>query len=141
MDFPFSVVVQSEIETNSIAGDFSKYLNAGDVVLLNGELGAGKTFFVKSVCSNFGIQNVSSPSFAIVNEYNGTKKIYHFDFYRIKREQELFDIGFREYLSDEAIVFIEWADLFPEILPHKYWIVNLEFESEVVRKINIKKNE
>lgn len=141
MDFPFSAVVQNESETNLIAEDFSKYLQVGDIVFLNGELGAGKTFFVKSVCSNFGIQNVSSPSFAIVNEYSGTKKIFHFDFYRIKREQELFDIGFREYLSDEAIVFIEWADLFPEILPHKHWFVNFEFESETVRKINIKKNE
>jgi len=139
MVLPFLHEVHSENETVEIAKTFAKILNYGDVVLLNGDLGVGKTFFVKAVCSEYGISNVSSPSFAIVNEYNGSKKVNHFDFYRIRKARELLDIGFTDYLNDETITFIEWADLYPEVLPHKYYKVELEFANETSRKISITK--
>ena len=141
MDFPVSFQVSDEEETIKIADEFSRILHDGDVVTLNGNLGAGKTFFVKSVCRNYGIENSSSPSFAIVNQYDGKKKIYHFDFYRIKKENELFDLGFEDYINDlDAICFIEWSDMFPEILPKRRYDISLQLNNNNIREIKITKN-
>lgn len=138
MEFPFEAKLLSETDTIVAAKNFSSYLTPGDVVLLNGNLGAGKTFFVKYVCREYAIENVSSPSFAIVNEYINSNKIYHFDFYRIQKETELYDIGIEEYLGDkEAIVFIEWAQLWEEILHRKSYIVNIELNGIDERIIRI----
>ena len=140
MDFPYSVVSGSESDTAETARQFAAYLQIGDVVLMNGDLGAGKTFFVKAVCAEFGIKNVSSPSFAIVNEYSGSKNVNHLDFYRIQQPKELIDIGFKDYLNDETITFIEWADMFPEVLPLKYFRIDIEFVNETSRKLTIIRN-
>ena len=120
MVFPFIYKVYSEQETEKLAAEFSSLLNPGDLIILNGNLGTGKTFFIKSLLKSFNISGVSSPTFALVNEYIGDMKFYHFDFYRIGIIKELYDIGFDEYMKDEeAIKFIEWGNLFPLILPHK----------------------
>lgn len=140
MEFPFEYISKSEADTIKFAEIFSSILHSGDVVALNGDLGTGKTFVVKSVAAQFGVKNSSSPSFAIVNEYRGDKKIYHFDFYRIKNIIELYDIGFEDYLNDDAIVFIEWADSFPQLIPHKSYNLNIEFINQTGRKIVITKN-
>jgi tRNA threonylcarbamoyladenosine biosynthesis protein TsaE len=114
------VLVNSEEETKKIARDYASGLTAGDAVILNGNLGSGKTFFIREACRYFDVSTVSSPTFALVNEYTGRLKIYHFDFYRINRIVELYDIGFEDYIMDtDAIIFIEWGNLFPEILPAK----------------------
>lgn len=137
---PFSRIIESESETEEIAAGFSEMISEGDLVLLNGDLGSGKTFFVKCLCSNYGIQNVTSPSFAIVNEYSGLKKIFHFDFYRIKKLNELYDIGIEDYLKDDkAIALIEWAELWNEIIPNKHYEVRIEMFNEQKRKISITK--
>lgn len=137
---PFSRIVESESETEEIAVMFSEMISEGDLVLLNGDLGSGKTFFVKCLSANYGIQNVTSPSFAIVNEYSGLKKIFHFDFYRIKKLNELYDIGIEDYLNDDkAIVLIEWAELWKGIIPHEHYEVRIELLNEQKRKISITK--
>lgn len=141
MEFPYKIIVTSEVETMNLAEEFSRIISTGDVIALNGELGAGKTFFVKSLCSNFNINNVSSPSFAIVNEYSGMYKIYHFDFYRIKKSIELYDIGFEDYINDDAIIFIEWAEMMEEILPDRRYEIKFELLCERKREITIIKNE
>lgn len=141
MNLPFSAEVISENESEKIAEEFSKILDDGDIVLLNGELGTGKTFFVKSVCSNYKINNVSSPSFALVNEYIGSKQIFHFDFYRIKKSEELYDLGIEDYFSNEHITFIEWAELFADVIPEKYYQINLSFIDNQKRGIQISKHE
>ena len=75
-------------------------------------------------------QDVNSPSFSIVNEYSGNNKVYHFDFYRLKKIEELYDIGFEEYLNDEdAIIFIEWGNLMNEALPRNYLEILIETNS------------
>jgi len=90
----------------------------GDRIVLNGDLGAGKTFFIKSALTSIGISNVNSPSFAIVNEYANKYHICHFDFYRLKNSAELFDIGWQDYVNDdESIIFIEWGNRLPSVLP------------------------
>jgi tRNA threonylcarbamoyladenosine biosynthesis protein TsaE len=115
-----SVMVSSEEETIQLAREYASGLKAGDVVVLNGNLGSGKTFFIREASGFFDVISVSSPTFALVNVYEGRIKIYHFDFFRINKIEELYDIGFEDYLNDEdAIIFIEWGDLFPEILPDK----------------------
>ena len=140
MDFPFQKIVSTEKETEEIATLFSKTLKGGEVVALIGELGTGKTFFVKKTLANFGITWVNSPSFAIVNEYKNTFNFYHIDFYRLKNIKELFDIGFDDYMNDKnSIIFIEWGNLFPQALPAKRVEINFKLNLDNYREITIKK--
>ena len=94
-------------------------LKAGDVLALAGELGAGKTQFVKGVAAGLGHgDSVTSPTFTLIHEYIGGRlALYHFDFYRADEANEIAGIGFDDYLADEAVLAIEWADKFPELLP------------------------
>jgi tRNA threonylcarbamoyladenosine biosynthesis protein TsaE len=118
--FPSIHKVFSEDDTEKLAIEFSYLIRPGQVIILNGNLGTGKTFFIKSVLKAFNVNGVSSPTFALVNEYTGKIKFYHFDFYRIEMVKELYDIGFDEYLNDdESVKFIEWGNLFPIVLPHE----------------------
>ena len=138
MILPFSTIVNSEEETVQLATTFAAILKAADIVALTGDLGTGKTFFVKSVLKYFGIEEVTSPTFAIVNTYSGDVQINHFDFYRIKKVVELYDIGFEEYLSDSsAITFIEWAEMFEEILPKNIYRIDLKYIGKSKREITI----
>lgn len=142
MDFPFQTILNSEDDTTKAAKEFSKILAYGDVVALNGDLGTGKTFFVKAACKEYEIENVNSPTFAIVYEYTGKRKVYHFDFYRIKKIEELYDIGIEDYFNDdEAITFIEWAELMNEVLPKKLYSVSLKLLDENKRELEIIKYE
>ena len=142
MELPFSREINSEAETITVAEELAKILKNGEIVTLKGNLGAGKTFFTKHLCKNFNINNVSSPSFAIVNEYLGERKVYHFDFYRLEKIEELYDIGFDEYLADKtANVIIEWADLMPEIIPREIIEIEISEVNEKIRKIEIKRHE
>jgi tRNA threonylcarbamoyladenosine biosynthesis protein TsaE len=130
----------NEIETFNLGKEFSKSLQEGDVVALIGELGSGKTIFVKGVCSGFGVTEVPlSPTFSLINEYHGDLTVYHFDFYRIKSIQELYDIGYEDYFFGKDICLIEWANLVEEALPKKYVEVVIEnVETENHRDITIK---
>ena len=95
---------------------------------ITGGSGSGKTFFIKKILEKNLINNSNSPTFAIVNEYEGEHKFYHFDFYRINIEAELHDIGIEDYFSDmESIIFIEWGNLFPNMLPKKRIEINISY--------------
>lgn len=142
MEYPFTRKVQFEEETIQLASVFADTLLPGDVVVLNGNLGTGKTFFVKKVLKKFNFDNVNSPTFAIVNEYKNKKIFYHFDFYRLEKQEELFDIGFFDYLNDtDAIVFIEWGNLQPDILPSNRIEININMFDDNVREFNFIKYE
>jgi len=120
VELPFVKTVNDEMGTEDLAINFAKELQNGQVIILNGNLGSGKTFFIKKVMQQFGVNYVNSPSFAIVNEYDGKIKAHHFDFYRLKNIDELYDIGWQDYLNDaEAVIFIEWGNLINEALPKK----------------------
>jgi tRNA threonylcarbamoyladenosine biosynthesis protein TsaE len=126
MFFPYSRVSKSEEETKLIAYEFAEHISSGMIIILNGDLGAGKTFFIKKILEKFNITNANSPTFAIVNEYYGDKKFYHFDFYRINNVRELIDIGTEDYFSElESISLIEWGNMFPEILPENRIEINI----------------
>lgn len=137
MSFPYLRKSKSEDDTISIANEFADKLKSGMIIILNGELGAGKTFFIKQVLRKFNVTNTNSPTFAIVNEYSGEKIFYHFDFYRINKESELHDIGIEDYFNDEqSIIFIEWGNLFPDVLPKKRIEINISYIDEHQREFN-----
>ena len=141
MILPYKQNLYSLEDSKKLAAELSNLFNLNDVVVLNGDLGSGKTTLIKMICSRFNISDVSSPSFSIVNEYTGSIKVYHFDFYRLKKVEELYDIGFEDYLNDEeAIIFIEWGSLMQEILPKNHFEIELNQSSENQRIVKIIKN-
>jgi tRNA threonylcarbamoyladenosine biosynthesis protein TsaE len=107
------------------------------VFVLNGDLGSGKTTFVKAFVKMIGLEEeVSSPTFSIVHEYGGLgNKIFHFDLYRVKSEQELYQIGFEEYLEQGAYVFIEWPEIAESFLPGRYVKVNFDAKNKNTRQV------
>ena len=138
--YPSTVKTNNQEESAKLASDFMSGCKTGDKVILNGELGSGKTFFVKSALSFLGITEVNSPSFAIVNEYFENFHIYHFDFYRLQNSSELFDIGWQDYLNDdESIIFIEWGNRLPSILPSDRIEINIELTGETEREFRFDK--
>lgn len=142
MDFPYSRESRSEADTDNIAKEFSKHVIKGMVISLNGNLGSGKTYFVKRVLEVFDVSNVNSPTFAIVNEYYGKNNFYHIDFYRINCGNELHDIGIEDYFGDdEAVTFIEWGNMFPDILPKQRIEINITMLSDDLRKFDFVKYE
>ena len=138
--YPSTVKTNNQEESAKLASDFMSGCKTGDRVILNGELGSGKTFFVKSALSFLGITEVNSPSFAIVNEYFKNFHIYHFDFYRLKNSAELFNIGWQDYLNDdESIIFIEWGNRLSSILPPDRIEINIELTGETEREFRFDK--
>lgn len=124
--------------------NFAKTLSGGDIILLTGDLGAGKTAFTSGVVSGLELDDfVSSPTFTIVNEYrNGNTPVFHFDLYRLSDADDLYDIGFEEYLSGEGICIIEWPDTAREFIDN-YYTVEIQKDltvSEDYRKIIITKS-
>jgi tRNA threonylcarbamoyladenosine biosynthesis protein TsaE len=108
--------------------------------LMQGQMGAGKTTFTKALCRALSVSDtMSSPTFAIVNEYKTTHNdtIYHFDFYRIKSQEEAYDIGVEEYFYSGRYCFIEWGDKIPDLLPERYVRVDIQIESETQRTISL----
>ena len=101
------------------AKKFVEEIGERRVFAFYGKMGAGKTTFIKAVCEELGVEDViTSPTFAIVNEYTtGENSIYHFDFYRIKKLEEVYDMGSEEYFYSGALCFIEWPELIEELLP------------------------
>ena len=111
-------ISNNELETRKIAREYAQNLDNGSIILLKGDLGAGKTAFVKGVVEAFNgnINQVTSPTFTIVNQYNLQKAtVFHFDLYRIESVDELYGIGIEEYFYSGAICFIEWPERAPEL--------------------------
>ena len=110
---------ESPDETRLIASEFARNLPAGTVLSLVGDLGAGKTEFVKGLAIGLGVENeVASPTFTVVHEYRGGRlALFHMDFYRLNEERELDEVGFDDYLMAGGVCAIEWGDKFPKRLP------------------------
>lgn len=126
---------------DEIAAAVREFVDAmGDrkVFAFYGKMGAGKTTFIKAVCEELGVTDViNSPTFAIVNEYvdGRGEPIYHFDFYRIKREQEALDIGFEDYVYSGNVCFMEWPEMIENILPDDTTKVTIEEDTDGSRRI------
>lgn len=112
--------------------------NPQKVILFNGEMGAGKTTFIKALCRELGVYDVtSSPTFSLVNEYvsDAGKTLFHFDVYRLKSETEALDMGIEEYLYSGNYCFIEWPEKIPNLIPEAHSAVNLEIMPDGRRKL------
>jgi tRNA threonylcarbamoyladenosine biosynthesis protein TsaE len=120
------------------AEDLLKAFPGERIFAFYGTMGAGKTTLIKSICSYLSVPDIAkSPSFAIINEYESSEgiSVYHFDFYRINRQEEAYDIGFEEYLYSGNYCFIEWAEKVEELLPSKYVRVDIEETENKERNI------
>jgi len=137
-------VILTAISLSDLSTIAQQLLNfAGDnrIILFNGDMGAGKTTLIKSLCVELGVMGaVSSPTFAIVNEYAGAQsRIYHFDFYRLKNQTEALDMGCEEYFYSGDYCFIEWPDKIPDMLSLHYINVTISVLNDNSRKISFEK--
>jgi tRNA threonylcarbamoyladenosine biosynthesis protein TsaE len=134
----FTVVTGSDQETVELGSTLGACLGKGDVVALSGELGSGKTWLTKGIARGLGIGPntiITSPSFALVNEYPGETTLFHIDVYRLESLSELLGAGIDEYLYSGGVAVLEWADRWPEILPDETLSVRLVILDEHSRSI------
>jgi len=134
------LLINSLDELDATAASILSFAPNNRVFLFYGDMGAGKTTLIKSLCKALGVtDNISSPTFAIVNEYKAANNtIYHFDFYRLKTETEAMDMGFEEYLYSGNYCFIEWPEKVPELLPESYISINIQVVADGARYITVK---
>ncbi len=134
------IITHSEAETISQGENLGKTLNSGDVIALYGDLGCGKTAFTKGVAKALGINEITSPTFTLVNEHlNGRLPLYHFDAYRIDEDGWL-DSGFDEYLFGDGVCIIEWSENIDSVLPENTIKINISRDlktSDTTRIIEI----
>ena len=126
-------------ETEALGIKLGRLVNRGDIICLSGDLGAGKTTFTQAFAKGFGVEDyVSSPTFTIINEYQGRLPLYHFDVYRLENSRAMEDIGYEEYFYGDGVCVIEWASLIPDILPMSHLWIDIKVEGEFERNIYIK---
>lgn len=120
-----TIISNSPEQTFALGRDYAVRLRAGDVVALDGDLGAGKTQFIKGLAAGLGhVGQVTSPTFTLVHEYTGGRlPLFHFDFYRLESADEALRIGLDDYLGAGGVIAIEWAGKFPAVLPKEtHWL-------------------
>ena len=131
-------ISRREAETEMIGERLAKQLPGGTVVAMYGDLGAGKTAFVRGMARGMGLScRVSSPTFTIVNEYEGERELIHFDMYRLESADELFDIGWEDYLARGAVCAVEWSEKVEDAFFGDETVVRIEKLSDTERKITV----
>lgn len=129
------IISTSAKQTEQIAFEYAKTLVKGDVVILNGDLGAGKTAFTKGVARFFNLDGVTSPTYAYLNVYGNL--IYHYDCYRLSCGEDAVMLGLTDYFNGDNICIIEWAENISDVLPDNVKVVNIEKIDENTRKITL----
>lgn len=128
----------SAAETLKAGQAMGELLRPGDIVALKGRLGAGKTVFAKGIAKGLGCRNhVKSPSFVLINIYQGTIPMYHIDFYRLKKTSDLHDLGLEEFLCGTGVSVVEWAQKFPNALPRDHISVEIVYSGRDERDIEV----
>ena len=135
---PFHCVSQNYDETLAFAAKFAKALKKGDIVCLFGELGSGKTAFVKGLAKGFKMNtaHVHSPTFTLMNIYDGKLPLYHFDLYRITAG-DLFNLGYEEFFYGQGVAAVEWSERLGDLTPTDFWKVELKHAGEDKRDIRV----
>jgi tRNA threonylcarbamoyladenosine biosynthesis protein TsaE len=132
------IVIENIKDIRSAAKEFIKVMGDNKVFAFHGSMGAGKTTFIKAVCEELGvIEAVSSPTFAIINEYKDGegRPIFHFDFYRINKLEEVYDFGYEDYFYSGNLCFIEWPELVESILPENTVKISIQEQDDGSRNI------
>ena len=141
-----SIRIQDIEHIREAAREFINQIGDRRVFAFYGKMGAGKTTFVKAICEELGVEDViTSPTFAIINEYStnvqrstlNVQRIFHFDFYRIKKLEEVYDMGYEDYFYSGALCFIEWPELIEDILPEDAVRVSIEEQADGSRLVTI----
>ena len=131
------IKIQSLEHIHEAPRQFIEVMGDNTVFAFYGKMGAGKTTFIKAVCEELGVEDVvTSPTFAIVNEYRSAttgELVYHFDFYRIKKLEEVYDMGYEDYFYCGAVCFIEWPELIEELLPGDAVKVTIDEQADGTR--------
>ena len=131
-------ITRSDTETQQVGKTFSKKIKSGNVILLFGDLGAGKTTFVKGFLEGLKFEgDVTSPTFSLVNEYDASINVIHIDCYREKNKKRWINIGFEDYLNEKNIVIIEWPEVIMDLIPKKIIKVNIRHINTTTREIII----
>ena len=131
-----SLICHNEAATISFGEKLASILQPGDFICLDGDLGAGKTFLSKAIIHALDVTDyVTSPSYTIVNEYEGKHAIYHFDVYRIDDIDEMYEIGFEEYFYAEGICLVEWANMIAELIPPSHYQIRLKMGTDFTSRI------
>jgi tRNA threonylcarbamoyladenosine biosynthesis protein TsaE len=126
----------SASETEALGERIGASLRGGEILALVGELGAGKTTLIKGIARGLGVRElVTSPTFVLVKPYEGRLILYHLDFYRLESREDFHSIGFEEFLEEQAIIVIEWAEKFVELLPQPFFLIELEIRDTDERTI------
>lgn len=123
-------------DTENFGIRFGKLLKPGDIVCLNGDLGAGKTTMTKSIGIGLGVEEyITSPTFTLINMYKGRMVVYHFDVYRLENVDELYDLGFDEYFFGEGVCIIEWAEKIDRLIPEDRIIIDIKKTDSIDERI------
>ena len=131
-------ITNSELETEQLGERLAKAVSGGAVIAMYGDLGAGKTAFVRGMARGMGLTcHVSSPTFTIVNEYLGERELIHFDMYRLSGAEELFDIGWEDYISRGAVCVVEWSENVQDAFFGDEIKVTIDKLSDTGRRISI----
>ena len=129
---------RSPEQTQRLGKRLGELTKAGDVFLLTGNLGSGKTCLTQGIAWGLGIKEYAfSPSFVIIREYNGRLPLYHIDFYRLDRIQEIADLGLEDYLYGKGLCVVEWADKGLALMPEEHLLINLSYVSDIERTISL----
>lgn len=133
------IITNNEKETKKIGKLLGDNVQPGQIILLKGDLGSGKTRFVKGIAASLNsTKEVSSPTYNLINEYPGKMTLYHMDLYRLDNENDLLNIGFEDYLYREGIIAIEWPELAYDFLPADFLLIDFKIVSENKRKLKLK---
>ena len=135
------VITHSEEETIELGKKFSGKLQKGDLIALFGDLGSGKTQLIKGICAGLGVkEDVTSPTFTLMNIYQGREKIFHYDFYRLSTDAEVYDLGIDDFIFSDGICLIEWAEKAERFLPDNRIDIRFDYgDDENERIINFVK--
>lgn len=134
----FVIISESEEDTDLFGQKIGEIVEPGQVILLAGELGAGKTLMTQGICKGLGVdEDVTSPTYRLINEYEGDLPVYHMDLYRLDDVEDLYELGFEEYVERDGVIIVEWPDLAYDLLPPDFVYIKIYITGDNQREINL----